>query len=189
MASVAAPLIDLLKNQPNRVTWTTQCAIWVPHDHRGRFPGAREGDTNVHLPREGELVIRAQFPEDPIHLYDGRVDSQASAYRVDVVDLATTTWPSYMPLPAGEPSRVIWHRWTRASRPVRTTGEWHAIPPRTNVETYVSEKVTDEDSSSCNAGLQEVMMEEAGKSQLSWTRFTLEEGVEAFYGGQQCPIH
>ncbi|KAI8493925.1 hypothetical protein Bbelb_282720 [Branchiostoma belcheri] len=57
-----------------------------------RAPG-RESPTYI-FPEEVRWVIRARFPDDPIHLYDGRLDSQASAYRVDVVDLATTTWPS-----------------------------------------------------------------------------------------------
>ncbi|CAH1242628.1 Hypp6910 [Branchiostoma lanceolatum] len=38
--------------------------------------------------------MRARFPDDPLQLADGRVETQASVYRVDVVDLASTTWPT-----------------------------------------------------------------------------------------------
>ncbi|KAI8493030.1 hypothetical protein Bbelb_290340 [Branchiostoma belcheri] len=50
-------------------------------------------DAHLHLPEEVRWVIRAKFPDDPLQLADGSVEQQAAVYRVDVVDLATTTWP------------------------------------------------------------------------------------------------
>ncbi|CAH1240953.1 Hypp6243 [Branchiostoma lanceolatum] len=52
-------------------------------------------DTPTYVfPEEVRWVIRARFAEDPIRLKDGRVEQQGAVYQIDVVDLATTRWPS-----------------------------------------------------------------------------------------------
>ncbi|XP_078659364.1 uncharacterized protein LOC144904366 [Branchiostoma floridae x Branchiostoma belcheri] len=72
-----------------------------------RAPG-RQTPTYI-FPEEVRWVIRARFPDDPLQLADGSVEQQAAVYRVDVVDLATTTWPrcrcAAEPAPAPGPAR------------------------------------------------------------------------------------
>ncbi|XP_078700324.1 uncharacterized protein LOC144927077 [Branchiostoma floridae x Branchiostoma belcheri] len=56
-----------------------------------RGPGR---DTPTYIfPEEIRWVMRARFPDDPVVFRDGEVEEREGVYRVDVVDLATTTWP------------------------------------------------------------------------------------------------
>ncbi|XP_019638758.1 PREDICTED: uncharacterized protein LOC109480869 [Branchiostoma belcheri] len=70
--------------------------LWYGSDRTvgadSRAPG-RDTPTYVY-PEEVRWVMRARFPDDPVRLYDGQVEEQRAVYFVDVVDLATATWPS-----------------------------------------------------------------------------------------------
>ncbi|XP_035680575.1 uncharacterized protein LOC118418687 [Branchiostoma floridae] len=104
-----------------RVANTLFRAVWFGSNMtigaQTRAPG-RDTPTYV-FPEELRWAVRARFPDDPVHLYDGAVDQQASVYRVDVVDLATTTWPrcrcdGEAGPPAGRPVRRGRGRGTRS---------------------------------------------------------------------------
>ncbi|KAI8516283.1 hypothetical protein Bbelb_048640 [Branchiostoma belcheri] len=57
------------------------------------FGSPESADRSEYFKDESPWVIRPRIPEDPLQLADGAVERQAAVYRVDVVDLATTTWP------------------------------------------------------------------------------------------------
>eukprot|EP00058_Branchiostoma_floridae_P006783 XP_002592271.1 hypothetical protein BRAFLDRAFT_71002 [Branchiostoma floridae] len=59
----------------------------------GSRAAGRNTPTYIY-PEEVRWVVRARFPDDSLQLADGRVETQAAVYRVDVVDLASTRWPT-----------------------------------------------------------------------------------------------
>ncbi|CAH1242347.1 Hypp6602 [Branchiostoma lanceolatum] len=69
--------------------------LWYGSDRTiGAASRAAGRDTPTYVFPEERWVVRARFAEDPIRLNDGRVEQQGAVYHVDVVDLATTRWPS-----------------------------------------------------------------------------------------------
>ncbi|XP_078606567.1 uncharacterized protein LOC144879201 [Branchiostoma floridae x Branchiostoma japonicum] len=70
--------------------------LWFGSDQSigaGSKAAGRNTPTYIY-PEEVRWVVRARFPDDSLQLADGRVETQAAVYRVDVVDLASTRWPT-----------------------------------------------------------------------------------------------